>query len=139
MDIDLVKLKSHTVKQGKLVEFIAVEDVVRHNKKFGHLFFVTFENKKVIRGNHFHNKHHEYYIVLSGSVKVLLKDLKTNKRKTITLSAANDSYKRLRIGPSIAHVAHSLTRKSTLLAYYGDPYDPKKLDTYPYQLLVSGK
>lgn len=136
MDIDVVSLKSHSVKQGKLVEFIAVEDVLRHNKKFGHLFFVTFDNKKVIRGNHYHKKHHEYYIALAGSVKVLLKDLNTNKKKTITLSAEKGTYKRLRIGPNIAHAAYSTSRKANMLAYYGDPYNPKKLDTYHYQLIA---
>lgn len=135
MDIDVTKLKSHTVKNGKLVEFIAVEDTTRHNKKFGHLFFVTFDNKKIIRGNHFHKKHHEYYIALSGKVKVILKDIETNKKKTILLSAEKGIYKRLRIGPHIAHAAFSVTPKAELLAYYGDPYNPKKTDTYPYELV----
>lgn len=135
MDIDVVKLKAHTAKQGKLVEFIAVQDVERHHRKFGHLFFVTFENKKVIRGNHYHKKHHEYYIVLSGKIKVLLRDLVTNKKKTLSLHSEKGIYKRLRIGPNIAHAAYSLTPKAALLAYYGDPYNPKKLDTYPYHLI----
>lgn len=139
MDIDVVKLNAHVVKQGKLVEFIAVEDVARHHKKFGHLFFVTFENKKVIRGNHFHKKHHEYYIALSGKIKVILKDLATNKKKTVTLSAEKGIYRRLRIGPNIAHSAYSETSHATLLAYYGDPYNPKKLDTYSYKLIKEKK
>lgn len=135
MDIDVKKLTAHTVKQGKLVEFIAVQDVERHNKKFGHLFFVTFDNRKVIRGNHYHKKHHEYYIALSGKIKVVLKDLESGKKKSVTLSAEKGNYKRLRIGPHIAHAACSVSPRATLLAYYGDPYNPKKLDTYPYQLM----
>lgn len=135
MDIELTKLKTKQAKKGKLVEFLSAKDVRRHAGKFGHLFFVTFDNKRAIRGNHYHKKHHEYYIALSGKIKVILKDLKSNKKKTIILDSKNNSYKRLRIGPNIAHLAHSLTPKATLLAYYGDPYSPKSLDTYPYKLI----
>lgn len=134
MDIDLIKLKSHSVKQGNLTEFITIEDVERHHKKFGHLFYVTFENKKTVRGNHYHKKHHEYYIVLSGSVKVVMLELKTKKKKTVTLDSEK-GFTRLRIGPNIAHAAFSVTSKATLLAYYGDPHDSKKIDTFQYDLI----
>ncbi len=132
MNCELTKLRKKTVKKGSLVEFIDIGEVEQHKKKFGHLFFVTFEDDQIIRGNHYHEFQHEYYIVLSGKVKVVLIDIDTKKKKSYVLSADNNNFKRLRIGPRIAHATYSITPRSTMLGYYSKPFDPNKIDTKVY-------
>lgn len=135
MNIELVTLKKNKVKNGDLVEFISAKDLDLHDNLFGHLFLVTFKGNKTIRGNHYHEKQHEYYIVLSGKLKVMLFDIKSKEEKTLILSSDEGNYQRLRIGPNIAHASCSMTSKSTMLSYYAVPYNSKKLDTIKYVLI----
>lgn len=135
MNCELTKLKTKTVKKGSLVEFLDIGEIIQHKKRFGHLFFVSFEDNQTIRGNHYHKLQHEYYIVLEGKVKVVLVDIDSKKRKEVTLSAVNNQFKRLRIGPRIAHATYSLTPKATMLGYYSRPFNPDKVDTVPYVII----
>lgn len=134
MDISILKLKKHTDPKGFLVEFLTEKDI-KKNKVFGHLFFVNFKDKKAIRGNHYHEKQHEYYTAIIGKIKVILVDVETRERKTIILSGDGRDFRRLRIGPKIAHAAYSLTKNAVLLSYYKYPYDPKNPDTKEFKII----
>jgi len=129
MNYLLKKLKIYNDKRGKLIELITKSDLVK-DFNFGNLFIVTFDNKNIVRGNHYHEKQDEYYIVLEGKIEVRLIDIKTGEKKTIKLSSDNPQY--LRIGPLIAHFSSSLSEKATLLGYNSKSYDLKSPDTKPY-------
>lgn len=131
MDIEIKKLKEIVDERGSLVEAIGRDSL--NKKKFGHLFFVTFRNKKAVRGNHFHNKNHEYYIVLEGKISVELVDVKTGKKKKIILDSKKRE--RLRIGPLIAHASKSISPNSLLLAYNSEPYDKKNPDAILFKVI----
>lgn len=133
MDIDLKKLSIFSDPRGNLSELLTATDIKKHKGSFGHLFFVTFKTRKSIRGNHYHNVAHEYYIPILGTIKVLLIDIKTKKKKTITISSDKKSITRLRIGPHIAHACHSLTPKAIMVGYFSHAYD--RADTVEYVII----
>ena len=137
MDIDIDILKIHEDEKGIINELLTHKDVKRHKSLFGHLFFVTF-NKNAIRGNHYHNKKHEYYVVVAGKLKVILQDIKSKKKKQITLSAKAKKITRLRIGPNIAHACFSLAPNTLMVGYYSQAYDGQR-DTFEYVLIRKKK
>lgn len=138
MDIDLKKLPFFSDPRGNLVELLTFEDIKRYKGLFGHLFFVTFKNNKSIRGNHYHKITHEYYIPIYGRIKVILKDLKTKKRKIVILSADKKKIIRLRIGPNIAHVCYGLTPNAFMIGYFSNHYDNGK-DTVEHIIIKKKK
>lgn len=132
MNIKLEKLEKFKDKRGYLVEVLRKNEL---DKKvaFGHLFFVTFANKTSIRGNHYHKKTYEYYVVMYGRMFVHLKDIQSGEEIKFIMRAQD--HERLRIGPFIAHASYSLSRKTILLAYNSLPYSKMKPDTFTYKLL----
>lgn len=133
MDISIKKLKVFKDKRGSLTEILRKNHLQEVGEEFGHLFFVTFSNSKAIRGNHYHEKTNEFYIVLQGKIQVLLKDIKTGRMRKIQLSAIDK--KILRIGPFIAHATKSLYKNTILLAYNSLPYSKKNPDTKSHKIL----
>lgn len=134
MDITVEILKKHTDKRGSIMEFLTAKDVKKLGG-YGHMFIATFDSPGKIRGNHYHEKQHEYYAIISGTIKVVLFDMKTKKRKTITMSADDRKFKKLRIGPLIAHAAYNITPTAVLLSYFKYPYDVKKPDAVFHEVL----
>lgn len=134
MDIDNKFIAIKTDSRGDIGELLTVKDIKKYNNQFGHVFFVTFKTPKAIRGNHYHSKNHEYYIVLVGKVKVILIDIKSKKKKKLTLSSQKGKMSRLRIGPNIAHACYSLNSKSVMLCYLSHPYD-NGIDTIKYNVI----
>lgn len=135
MDIEIKELIAQIDSKGTLVELIDAQEIEKHNDSFGHLFFVSFSGKKNIRGNHYHKKKHEYYMVISGTVVVILVDIKTLEKRKIILSAELDKLQRLRIGPNVAHACYGSPR-ARMVVYFSDLFKKDK-DTYEY--LVIGK
>ena len=134
MNISLDLIKGYSDKRGRIAEIFTLSDLVRHNSKFGHLFLVTFDEEKALRGNHYHAKKHEYYIVIEGKIKVVLLDVKTKERKVLILKPQKDKYQKLRIGPNIAHACYNLTPKAIMIGYFSHPYHKNK-DTISYKII----
>ena len=53
MKYKITKKPKHADKRGSLVEFLTRRELPK-GVPFGHIYFVTFEKKGVVRGNHFH-------------------------------------------------------------------------------------
>ncbi len=133
LNFKVTKFKSFSDKRGKLIVFLKESELHNAKKKFGQIYFVTFSKKGVVRGNHYHKKWHEWFGIVEGKVKVVIEDVRTKKRKQITLSAEKDKYVRIETGPYIAHAIKSLTNKAVLLSYADTSWN--KNDTHHYQLL----
>lgn len=137
MDIELKDTLVRADSKGMLAELIDADEAQKHNDKFGHLFLVSFTGKKTARGNHYHKKKHEYYMVISGTVKVILVDIKTLEKKKIILSAEKEKLQCLRIGPNVAHACYGSPR-ARMVVYFSDPYKEDK-DTYEYIVINNKK
>lgn len=129
----ITNFKTFSDKRGKLIVFLKESELYTKKNKFGQIYFVTFKKKGVVRGNHYHKKWHEWFGIVEGKVKVVVEDVRTKKRKQITLSAEKDKYVRIETGPYIAHAIQSLSKNASLLSYADSEWDDG--DTHHYKLL----
>jgi len=129
-----VEKPKHSDERGQLVEFLTRKELPK-NAPFGHIYFVTFTKRGVVRGNHYHQKKDEYFGIAYGKVRLVIEDIKTKKRKSFILSATSPQFVRIKIGPNIAHAVESLSPKAVLIDYFPIPYDPNNPDNHPYILI----
>lgn len=122
-------------KRGFLVDFLKGDEVKGNNKKLGQIYFVTFEKRGVVRGNHYHTGKNEWFVVVKGKVKVVLEDRKTKKRISYILDGDNDSYKRIFIPKGVAHAFINLKTPSMMIDYADKPYRAGQPDTVKYDIL----
>lgn len=133
MDVRISKFKTINDSRGKLVVFLRESELNDAKKKFGQIYFIMFSKKGAVRGNHYHKSWHEWFGIVDGRVKVVLEDVRTNKRKQLILDAKRDKYTRLETGPYIAHAIQSLTEHASLLSYADTEWNDK--DTHDYVLI----
>jgi dTDP-4-dehydrorhamnose 3,5-epimerase len=133
MNIKISKFEKHNDDRGQLVVFLKHSDMETDHSSFGQIYFVTFDDKDVIRGNHYHKEWREWFGVVTGKLKVLLKDMKTGETQTMILDGDSDEYTRLEIGPNIAHTFISISKNASLLNYTDKEWNPH--DTFSENLI----
>ncbi|MBF0472678.1 MAG: WxcM-like domain-containing protein [Nitrospirae bacterium] len=133
MDYEIITTQNIKDERGKLVVFLRGGDLPITEKQFGQIYFVTFKDKNIVRGNHYHKEWEEYFGIVNGRVKAVLEDINTKERVTIILDALDKDYLRLRIGVNIAHSFQSETDSACILNYTIKEWSPN--DTFSYKLL----
>ena len=128
----LIRFEKHSDNRGDLIVFLKQSQLSDERKQFGQIYFVTFKQKGIVRGNHYHKKWHEWFGIVAGEVEVTLKDVNTGEVKTLVLDANNDKYMRLEIGPYIAHSIKSISEYAALLNYADSEWSQD--DSISYQL-----
>jgi len=134
MNYKLVKHKKWIDERGYLAEFLTKNEL-KKGAKFGHIYFVTFSRPGIVRGNHYHSHKEEHFGLAMGKVRIVIKDIKTNKRKSFILDAQKHQFTRLQIGPNIAHAVESLSDKAILIDYFSSWYDSGHPDSFKYMLI----
>ncbi len=132
MDYSIEKFEKHNDLRGQLVVFLKNSNLSASMKEFGQIYFVTFDGRGVVRGNHYHKRWREWFGVVSGKLSVELMDLSTGETVSLVLDGDSDDYIRLEIGPNIVHAFCSLTPMASLLNYTDTEWAP--LDTFSYEL-----
>lgn len=133
MDCATELFEKHNDARGDLVVFLKNRDLKKAKKTFGQIYFVTFNKKGVVRGNHYHKKWREWFGIVEGKVEILLEDIRTKEKKTFILNSKGSKYRRLEIGPYVAHAIRSIAPYSSIINYADDIWSKK--DTYYYKLL----
>ena len=125
MDYKIEKFEKFNDTRGQLVVFLRNRNLDKNFKEFGQIYFVTFDKKGVVRGNHYHKTFREWFGVVSGRVKAVLIDVKTQERKEMILDGNSKKYVRLEIGPNIIHGFKSLSDFVSLVNYTDKEWNPK--------------
>ena len=133
MDYRIEHFEKFNDQRGKLVVFLRNRNLEKEYKEFGQIYFVTFNKKGIIRANHYHRKMREWFGVISGKVKVVLVDTKTNESKKIILDGDSKEYVRLEIGPNVAHGFRSMSDEVFLLNYTNKEWLAK--DVFPMEVI----
>ncbi len=133
MDYVIEYFEKYNDDRGQLVVFLRNSNLEKKDKQFGQIYFVTFNRKGAIRGNHYHKKWREWFGVVEGKLEVILKDIKIGEEKRMILDGNDKKYIRLTIGPYIAHAFRSLSRKASLVNYANDEWN--RNDSVPYKLI----
>lgn len=133
MDYKIQKFKKFSDKRGELIVFLRRSELEEEKKRFGQIYFVTFNEKNIVRANHYHKKWFEWFGIVAGKLQVVLEDVRTKERKEFILDAKHDMYRRLQTGPYVAHAFKSLTRYAALVNYADDEWSAD--DVFFYKLL----
>lgn len=128
MDYKIEEFEKHIDNRGHLVVFLKNSNLKKKDKKFGQIYFITFEKKGVTRGNHYHKKWREWFGIVNGKLKVILKNIITGEEIKFILDGSSKKYVRLEIGPNIIHTFTSITDKASLLNYTDSEWSPN--DTF---------
>jgi dTDP-4-dehydrorhamnose 3,5-epimerase-like enzyme len=133
MDYKIEKFEKHNDERGQLVVFLKKRDLDSRQQIFGQIYFVTFDQPSVVRGNHFHKEWREWFGVVTGKLEVKLKDVISGEEKELILDGDSDEYVRLEIGPNVAHSFRNVTPKAELLNYTDSEWSPN--DTFSSKLM----
>lgn len=117
MDFKIERLEKHDDDRGQLVVFLQQKDLEADYRKFGQIYFVTFNSEGVIRGNHYHKQWREWFGIVSGTLEVVLKDVRTGEIEKLRIDSDSHKYTRLEIGPCIAHAFRNISPYASLLNY----------------------
>lgn len=121
-------------ERGFLVDFLKLDELEKKDKIFGQAYCVTFNQKSVIRGNHYHVKKREWFVAINGKLEVILEDIKSKNRVEFVLDGDSDEYERVEVGPNIAHAFRNISKTATLINYCNKPYHFENPDTLYYKL-----
>jgi dTDP-4-dehydrorhamnose 3,5-epimerase-like enzyme len=133
MDYKIEHFEKFNDNRGQLVVFLRNRSLEKRFKEFGQIYFVTFDKKGVVRGNHYHKKWREWFGVVTGKLEVKLKDVKTGKIKELVLDGNSSKYVRLEVGPNIAHTFRNMSTKASLINYTNREWSPE--DTFVCKLI----
>lgn len=135
MDYKIVNSTKRIDHRGYLVDFLKGTHMDKEDEKLGQIYFVTFEKKNIVRGNHYHKNKKEWFVVVRGKLKAVFLDLKTKEKIELVLDGDSEEYVRLFVGKNIAHAFKSLTKRAEMINYCNKVYHAKKPDTHFYKLL----
>lgn len=128
---ELIPLKPFTDPRGTLKKVLRQSQL----KNAGiQEVYLLYTNPGGIRGNHYHNITHEYFLVVSGKAVIALEDPEANKYKSLELAAEDNLL--LKVPPGVAHAFKNDEKEQLImLALSTREYSDSDTDTFPRQLL----
>lgn len=129
MNINRIPLSKKEDARGWLVENESsiVRDSMRH-------FFVSYSKPGIIRGQHYHKRKTEWFLIIKGEATVYFKDVKTKESKSIEVNGNKPEI--IEINPMIAHAIKNTGRDNLcLVAIVSEPLDQRDPDTFPHVLI----
>lgn len=130
--VEVNSLEIKKDERGWLAEIIRKEELVR-NKEFGQ-FMVTTAYPNCVKGNHYHTRKFEWYCVLKGEARLVLKNNQSGEREELILN--EHQLKSVRIPPHVSHAIENIgTEMMYLLVYTDEPFNEKDADTF-YEKIV---
>lgn len=127
--VEIIKVEKHEDKRGILLKILKNSDLKK--KEFGEIYFTTL-HPEIIRANHYHKKTTEWFCVLGGKGKLVLKDNQTNETTEIIM----DNEKIIKIPPNICHAIKNIGKKEmSLLVYSDQEYNEENPDSISVNIL----
>lgn len=127
--MEIVKLKKYTDHRGSLMEntFPAIFKEAKH-------FFVSKSKPGVIRGNHYHLRKSEWFYVIQGECRLVIKDMKTGKKERKLVKASQDII--IHMEPNKSHAFKNVGKEELiLLALVNEVHNQEDPDTYPHKVI----
>lgn len=94
---ELIEINPYQDKRGALKKIIKKSELSVAIEEI----YLLYSNKGSVRGNHYHEKTFEYFIVVKGRAKVAVKEVSGDDVKVFHLTAEDNLV--LRVDPYIAH------------------------------------
>ena len=129
---ELIDIQPFEDRRGSLKKMLMISQL-KEDEKIEEIY-VLFSNQGSVRGNHYHKKTLEYFSVISGKVKVALKNLGTGAFEEMILSASNNVV--LRVPPNVVHAFKNEEEQPfVMLAISSKEYNKFDTDTFPMEIL----
>jgi dTDP-4-dehydrorhamnose 3,5-epimerase-like enzyme len=129
---ELISIKPFEDKRGSLKK-ILMKSQLKENENIEEAYLL-YSEKGSVRGNHYHEKTLEYFVVVSGIAKIALKNLDTGILEEINISS--DSNLVLKVPP---HVVHAFKNEEDqpliMLAISSKEYNKQDTDTFAMEIL----
>ena len=129
-----LNIKQHSLKKrvdsrGWLVENEL--DIIRRSMRH---FLISLSKPGSIRGQHYHTKKREWFLVLAGQATLVFEDIRSKERRSIRLNQNKPTV--VEIPPMVAHaIKNDGKSKMMLLGIVNEHLDPKHRDTFPYKVI----
>lgn len=129
-----LRIKTYTLtpksdSRGWLIE----NELVRVRREMRH-FLVSTSKPGAIRGQHYHTKKREWFLLIRGQAIIFFEDIHTKDRTTIQLT--QKKFRMVEITPNVAHAIKNVGKGiMILLGIINEHLDPKRPDTFPYKVI----
>lgn len=121
------ELEIHSDERGWLVEMLKRNELKKEIKQIN----VATIKPGGIRGNHYHLKRTEWFLIIRGKAEFYLADLKTEEKVCFKISPNKATV--ITVFPKIAHaVKNSGKGIAYLVEAQNTIYNPKNPDTFPH-------
>lgn len=129
MTIKRIPLAKKEDDRGWLVE--NESNIIRYRMKH---FLVSVSKPDVIRGQHYHKRKTEWFLVLKGKALIVFEDIKSLEGKRIEVDG--DRPEIIEASPMIAHSIKNIGNDNLyLMAVVSEPLDLANPDTFAYNVL----
>jgi len=127
MRYKIKELKIHSDERGWLVEMLKRNEIKEDIKQI----YVATIKPGCVRGNHYHLKRIEWFMIIKGEVEFCLEDIKTKERVCLKLSSKKPEV--ITVFPKIAHAVKNIGKETSyLVSAQNTIYNPQDPDTFPY-------
>lgn len=133
MNVSLHTCKKNSDKRGHLVQVFRKSFLETYQQKFGQVYYITFHEKDIIRGNHYHKNQEECFCVAAGKVRIVLKDLESEEVIDRIFDA--DEAIMISIGKNIVHTLKSESDFALVLSFSTKEYEGEDDDKFYCKLL----
>jgi dTDP-4-dehydrorhamnose 3,5-epimerase-like enzyme len=117
--IEEIPITTEFLREKRLIEERGELALLADGEETRHItYFSLNPGKMFFRGGHYHKSKIEKFYVISGNVKILIKDVETEENDVLEVSAGN----RITIFPLCAHKFFAITPVQ-IIEYYSTPYD----------------
>lgn len=127
-EVKITKLDIKTDPRGWFIELIKFHEPVKGQ------IYITVAKPGITKGNHYHTRKKEIFIVIKGNGLLVLRHQKTNKEQQIHMGEGN--MVAVEIPPNVAHGIKNMGNEDMfLLAYISEIFNPEDPDTFPMEVI----
>jgi len=129
--VEIKDLKVHKDNRGWLAEIFRPDDVMNTMK--GQVT-ITTAHPGIIKANHYHKRKNEWYCIMAGKIKLVLKNVLTEESETFILGEENLQI--IKIPPNVSHGFKNIgDKEAVVLMYIDEPFDSNDPDTIPDEVI----
>ena len=122
-----------TDNRGWLAEVLREENLSGQTG-FGQML-VTVAKPGITKGNHYHTRKEEWFCVIKGSGKLLLKNNSSEEYEEILMG--DENMVAVKIPPNVTHAIKNIGKDLLyLLIYIDEPFNPQDPDTFPGEINI---
>jgi len=127
----VVKLEAKSDERGTLIEFLHLDEIGLREGQI----YCTVTGPGFVRANHYHSRKTEWFCVIGGEGKIMLRDRKSGREQEIFLGEKS-GMKAVMIPPNCIHALKNVGRtKMYHVAYISERYKKDDPDTFFEKIL----